>query len=208
MGAPKAVVKDANVNDEATARMQSVVGSKSHSQTNTLKTIQTMFEAAIHATEFERDRCRLEWLQTCVTTAIQMNFDGGAGGSSGGKKATTGGRKSKKANEDDAFVVPDNDDEDEDEHFERIGASDDDYVPSDENEDVHKVPVATRKQRRNDAAKKVPAYDFQIPEGAGPKAVAKHFNSLPAVSSARLVLQDGYFARSFFFPNKESFNVS
>ncbi|KAI9495165.1 hypothetical protein BDB00DRAFT_945510 [Zychaea mexicana] len=202
MPSAKHIINDDELKQVATARMKSVVGGKSHSASNTLRTVASMFEAASSAAEFDRERCMLEWLQTCVTTAVEMAF-----AEADGKpiKPTTG---TKQPDPEESFVV-----EERGLTYDKIGASDDDYVPSDEDAIVPAAPSKkkknnNRRRRKEEEDQLVPeeakGADAFIPPGAGSKAVVKYFTQQQGGPST--ILSNGYYARSYFFPSKESFN--
>lgn len=196
------IVRDSVLNKEANARLKTVLSNKSHSPNNTIRTVKTMFEQAIQACDRDKERCMLQWLQVCVTTAVDMAFDEGSSESNTkpAKRATNKQQSGSKrqGNDDDDFVVP--------ERYDRIGESDDDYVPSDEDEAI--VPAAP--QRKNNGGgkgkngRKAPAFSMEIDEGAGSKAVIKYFTQ----NGTSAALKNGYFAQSYFFPSKESYNAS
>lgn len=180
---------DDELKQEATARLKTVVGSKSHSASNTLRTIRSMFDAALEACEFERERSMVEWLQTCVSTAVEMGLNEATG-----HKQVKRPVKEEDKDEDEA-VVPDS-------HRHPSGASDDEYVPSEEDQLVpSSKPIQRRKQRVEAQVEMLRVLD----PGSGSKAVVQH---LAAQASPSSVLKKGYFVKSYFFPSKDSFNAS
>ncbi|KAI8331224.1 hypothetical protein BC941DRAFT_439372 [Chlamydoabsidia padenii] len=128
----------------------------------------------------------------------------------------------------DSECVDDDDDDAESIEYHAIGASDDDYVPSgyedDQVGDDQQVPTVTttkkkKKEKENDKddeTKKKTAVRRKkeedqppfIQPNAGPKAVVSYFTlAHPLAASEKSGLSLGYFAKSYFFPSKESFNA-
>ncbi|KAL0089251.1 hypothetical protein J3Q64DRAFT_1727759 [Phycomyces blakesleeanus] len=147
MASSNVLMKDQNLKDQASARLKTVLTSKSHSPTNTIKTVQQMFEAALKG-KSGRERHLIEWLQICVSSAIHMAFlidepekqqpssdrsiptpQKKPSGTKEKKKAPRATRK-KRNSDDDAFVVPDT--EDDDPPYRGSVSSDDEYLPSDD----------------------------------------------------------------------------
>ncbi|KAI9248540.1 hypothetical protein BDA99DRAFT_524964 [Phascolomyces articulosus] len=204
MPSAKQIINDDHLKQSVTQRMKTVVGSKSHSPSNTIRTVASMFEAASAAAEFDRERCMLEWLQTCVTSAVEMAF-AEANGTVPTMKAQ------KEPDPEEPFVV-----EERGLRYDRIGASDDEYVPSDDDDAI--VPAKTKPARKNNKGgrkKKTDEEDQLVPEeakgadayispGAGSKAVVKYFAQQQGGPST--IMTNGYYARSYFFPSKQSFN--
>ncbi|KAG2219349.1 hypothetical protein INT45_011257 [Circinella minor] len=200
MPSAKQIINDDHLKQSVTARMKTVVGAKSHSASNTIRTVASMFDAASQACEFDRERCMLEWLQTCVTTAVEMALAEANGETI---------KPQKQPDPEEPFVV-----EERGLRYDRIGASDDEYVPSGEEDAV--VPAAPSKKKQNGRKKKKKEEEDQlVPEeakgasafisrGAGSKAVVKYFTQQQGGPSS--ILSDGYYARSYFFPSKDSFN--
>jgi hypothetical protein len=128
---------------ELTTEFNSTLSNKSSSASNTLRTIDQIFDAASSVCSSSVDRDVVNWLRICVQIAVKQGLDANRtsppsktkspGGASSGKKS-----RSKKS-EDDGFVVPDK--ADELEHH-QLGASDDDYEPlsADEDDDEY-VPT-------------------------------------------------------------------
>ncbi|KAI8391671.1 uncharacterized protein BYT42DRAFT_557662 [Radiomyces spectabilis] len=120
-------------------------------------------------------------------------------------------------------VVPVLDTSTDDERLDRIGESDDDYIPSDENDDTSCPPSPTDyqqvpKPRRSSPRKKSSTKDQEVPDytpavsavkaGGGPKAIAKYFVTLnQGAGLSSDILPDDYFINAFFFPSKDSFNA-
>ncbi|KAI8142901.1 hypothetical protein BJV82DRAFT_612671 [Fennellomyces sp. T-0311] len=196
MPSAKQIIDDDYMKQAATARLKSVVGSKSHSPSNTLRTVASMFDAASAACEFQRERCMLEWLQTCVTTAVEMAFAEANG---------TAVKPSKGPDPEEEFVQ-----QEPKSRYYRIGDSDDDFVPSDEDAIVPAAPKKkpNRRKRKEEEDQLVPdeakGASSVISAGAGSKAVVKYFTQQQGGPSA--AMGNGYYARSYFFPSKESFN--
>lgn len=236
-----------------------------------------MFEEASKTCHHERDRALIDWLQTCVYTAVEFGLDPisaeakisekpkVSNGKGSSDRGVTQSKTKKKTNNSEPVRDHEEEDsewDDEEYGYDRIGESDDDYVPTDDDEGV--VPAIKKKlpgrktsatpasppakktyggtkktstsgggsssddtKKTKVSRKKKSDPDDQVvptsspgkneatipivPEGAGAKALTKYFNDIPiagVTSSSADILPNGYFARAFFFPSKDSFNVS
>lgn len=245
MKSASGIVKDKELKHEASNQFSKLLSSKSHSPSNTLRTINQMFDEAAKTCHFDRERALIEWLQTCVCSAVEFGLDPSSAQDKiytekppMGKKTSSSERGvAQSKNKKKPFVVQDPEDEWDDEEFgyDRIGNSDDDYVPSDDEGVVPKKQTAGRKssatketpsstetetkkpkparKKKDDqvvpASKKKEASFPVIKEGAGASALHKYIQDIPCVNATSSdVLTNGYFARAFFFPSKDSFNVS
>lgn len=217
------ILNDKELKQEATRHIQKLVSNKSNSPSNTLRTINSMFESASKACHFDRERALIDWLQTCVSTAVELALDPTEKPYVGAESPKTetkteskpGSHKSKgvKASKPKPKPVVDDDaswveDDDED----PLGDSEDDYLPDDNDGDEAVVPGKETEKRKKPAKKdqRVPKTKEEtklslLKEGAGFKAVHKYFNDME--TSTNSVLTSGYFAKAFFFPSKDSFNA-
>ncbi|KAG1463947.1 hypothetical protein G6F56_005182 [Rhizopus delemar] len=218
------ILNDKELKQEATRHIQKLVSNKSNSPSNTLRTINSMFESASKACHFDRERALIDWLQTCVSTAVELALDPTEKPYVGAESPKTetkteskpGSHKSKgvKASKPKPKPVVDDDaswveDDDED----PLGDSEDDYLPDDNDGDEAVVPGKETEKRKKPAKKdqRVPKTKEEtklslLKEGAGFKAVHKYFNDME--TSTNSVLTSGYFAKAFFFPSKDSFNAN
>lgn len=206
--------KDHHLKQEATQELTKLLGSRSNSPKNTLRMVNTMFETASKACHHSKERALIDWLQTCVSTAMQLSIDPNSVLSEKPRKASA---KNQAADETDVSW-----EEDDGERY--IGDSDEDYMPSDDDAVVpskkKKSDTKTSRKKKNQDQVVPPSppkssKDAVIPvlkEGAGAKALQKYFADLESnqivPKSTSNALADGYFVRAFFFPSKDSFNVS
>lgn len=209
-------MNDDTLKQDATSRIKSLLGSKSHSVNNTMRTVNTMFDAARQACEFDRERCMIEWLETCVTMAIQMGLQEASGGTTTTAVPSTYDKigASEEEEEEEDAVVPQPSNKPRRKQQQRRQRknrdSDEEYRPSfDDDDDAESFTQVTYQKNNNNNnnepqvfKKKGDELVSAIQPGAGAGAVLKHFNA------SSVALQNGYFARSYFFPSKESFNVS
>lgn len=206
-------MNDDTLKQDATSRIKTLLGSKSHSVSNTMRTVKTMFDAARQACEFDRERCMIDWLETCVTMAVQMGLKEASGG--GGDAAAVPSTydkigASEEEDEEDAVVPQPSSKPRRKQQPPRRQRknhdSDEEYRPSFDDDDDDFTPVTYKEDKKNNEPpvfkKKGDELVSAIQPGAGAGAVLKHFNT------SSVALQNGYFARSYFFPSKESFNVS
>ncbi|RCI07031.1 Mitochondrial cardiolipin hydrolase [Rhizopus stolonifer] len=221
--------KDQQLKYDATQELTQLLGSKSHSPNNTLRIINTMFESASKACHLERERALIDWLQVCVSTAVQYNLDPSRLETEKPKPRSEPAKK--KTNDKEEAETDVSWEEDDGERYEYIGDSDDDYMPSGNDADgVVPKQKKTRKSGTKTSPKKAPRkkknQDQEVPssppktskqavipvldEGAGPKALQKYFADLESkdvLPKSTSALAQGYFVRSFFFPSKDSFNA-
>lgn len=247
MKSASSLAKDKELKNDAANELSKLLSAKSHSPSNTVRTINQMFEEAAKSCHFDRERALIEWLQTCVSTAVEFGLDPSAAQDKiytekppiGNKKTSSdrGVTQSKPKNKP-VVQEPEEDTEWDDEEFgyDRIGHSDDDYVPTDDEalvpkkqpgrkaspkkktessssstEAETKKPKAARKKKDDQvvpASKKDASFPV-IKEGAGSTALHKYIQDIPTIkATSNDVLDNGYFARAFFFPSKDSFNVT
>ncbi|KAI8878907.1 phospholipase D/nuclease [Backusella circina FSU 941] len=192
--------KDHDLQDEAKSHLSKLVAGKSSSASNTMKMIKQLFDTASKNAKFDHERALLVWLETCVMTTISSAFQEEVVSekppTTASKKQKTSSNKKKQASE-----------TDEEEDYDRLGDSDDDYVPSDTDAMVPNGPTKTTTKKKtkktsSDNDQEVPI----IPEGAGTKEVVKYFTGI-TTASASDIMPKGYFVKSYFFPSKESFNA-
>ncbi|CDS12839.1 hypothetical protein LRAMOSA05023 [Lichtheimia ramosa] len=208
----KLIMNDDTLKQDATSRIKTLLGSKSHSVNNTMRTVNTMFDAARQACEFDRERCMIDWLETCVTMAVQMGLKEASGG--GGDAAAVPSTydkigASEEEDEEDAVVPQPSSKPRRKQQPPRRQRknhdSDEEYRPSFDDDDDDFTPVTYKEDKKNNEPpvfkKKGDELVSAIQPGAGAGAVLKHFNA------SSVALQNGYFARSYFFPSKESFNA-
>lgn len=232
--------RNQTLKQEATDEFVKLLSKKSNSPSNTVRTINSLFESTIAANKKDRDL--LEWLQVLVNTTVKYGLDPTSiktptpmsekplpsPTKQSPKKST--GKKTTSSSSDDTDVSWEEDDGD---RYEYIGSSDDDYTPSDGDDAVvpgkkhttrksspSKKPIRRKKKLQDqtvpDSPPKSPnKKEATIPvikEGAGPKALTKYFLDMDTTSikssKAAAALPQGFYARSFFFPSKDSFNVS
>lgn len=129
------IASEPDFRKELTREFNATLSSKSSSASNTLRTVDQMFDAAAQICSHSSDKDLIKWLHTCVSLAVKQGLDENVGGGSPKPKSTSGSgsaikRKSQKS---DSFIVPD-DKVDELEH-QQLGASDDDYDPASGDED-------------------------------------------------------------------------
>lgn len=244
MKSAASIEKDQALKSDATKEFAKLVSAKSNSANNTMRMVNEIFKSASGSCHLDRERALIDWLQVCVSTAVEFALDpekAGAVSSAAynekkplATKSVPSPKKAAKKNKklDDYESETDVSwEEDDGERYDLIGSSDDEYVPS-----LDDGVVPSKKQRpsrKSDTKpKKTPRkkknQDQTVPdsppkntkeatiplikEGAGPKALQKYFADLENIdpgfkSSSSPVLAGGYFARAFFFPSKDSFNV-
>jgi hypothetical protein len=260
MKSANSIQEDRELKSEASKEISKLIASKSHSPANTMRTINSMFESASKACHLDRERALIEWLQVCVSTALEFGLDSTV---TPPKSTITTRTVLPASPKKKPLIVKEEEDyetdvsweEEDGERYELIGSSDDDYVPSDNDDDYVPsdnadayvpsanddaiVPSKKKPATRKSGTKKTPSpaktprkkknqgqvvppsppkassKEATIPvikEGAGSKALQKYFLDLESkniglTSSRTSALQNGYFARAFFFPSKDSFNV-
>ncbi|KAG2185514.1 hypothetical protein INT44_002307 [Umbelopsis vinacea] len=123
-----------------TTEFNSTLASKSSSPSNTLRTVEQMFDAASQVCHNSGDRDVVNWLRTTVLLAVKQGFDETGGSPSKPKSSSSSSAVKRKSNkyEEDGFIVPD--DADKIEHN-QLGASDDDYEPPSDEDDDEYVPT-------------------------------------------------------------------
>jgi hypothetical protein len=243
MKSASSIQEDKELKSGATQELSKLIAAKSHSPANTVRTINSMFESASKACHLDRERALIEWLQVCVSTALEFGLDPTAAPPKSVTTRTTekplpaSPKKKPVVKKEDEYETDVSWEEDDGERYELIGSSDDDYVPSDNDDAIvpsKKKPTTRtsgtkktsspsktpRKKKNQDqvvppSPPKASSKEATIPvikEGAGSKALQKYFLDLESknigvTSSGTSALQNGYFARAFFFPSKDSFNV-
>ncbi|KAI7890252.1 uncharacterized protein EV154DRAFT_552433 [Mucor mucedo] len=241
MKSASSLSKDAELKADASNQLAKLLSAKSHSPSNTLRTMNEMFAEAAKACHFDRERALIEWLQTCVSTVVEFGLDPASADNKiytekppiEQKKSSDRGVAQSK-NKKKPVQEPEESEWDDDEFgYDRIGHSDDDYCPSDEDDAVVpkkqpgrksspakkassssdtevKKPKAPRK-KKDDQVVPVSKKDATFPvikEGAGSKALHKYIQDIPCANALSSdALSNGYFARAFFFPSKDSFNA-
>lgn len=248
MQSASSLSKDTELKTDASNQLAKLLSTKSHSPANTLRTMNAMFAEAAKTCHFDRERALIEWLQTCVSTVVELGLDPASADTTKiytekppieQKKSSDRGVTQSKTKKKPVKEVQDESEWDDDEFgYDRIGPSDDDYCPTDEDEEASvplkkqpgrkssptknatsssnsdtaepKKPKAPRK-KKDDQVVPVSKRDATFPvikEGAGSKALHKYIQDIPCASAlASDALSNGYFARAFFFPSKDSFNV-
>lgn len=242
MKSASSISKDSELKSEASNQLTKLLSTKSHSPSNTLRTMNEMFEEATKACHFDRERALIEWLQTCVSSVVEFGLDPSAAENKiytekppiiDKKKSSDRGVAQSKNKKKTAQEPEESEWDDEEFGYDRIGHSDDDYLATDDEGIVPKKqpprkssptkkassstdtetkkPKAPRK-KKDDQLVPVSKRDATFPvikEGAGSKALHKYIQDIPCASTLSSdVLSNGYFARAFFFPSKDSFNVS
>ncbi|KAI8978508.1 hypothetical protein BDB01DRAFT_844180 [Pilobolus umbonatus] len=248
----QSISEDTELKSKATDQIVKLLSSKSTSPTNTMKTVRSIFASAQNACHFERERALLQWVEVCVSHAFAQAMNSEVVISSNKKPQPRKVEPKTKKNENSRLSNISDSEYDEEDGYNRqslLGDSDDDYCPTDDdNEGIVPVQRPARKKQADKTtgekkATKKKAGDKKVEEGklaempseniptvtkpkpkkkkedqvvpeaelqplvaigAGPKAVQKYFQTL---SPNNIVLSDGYFAKSFFFPSKISFHA-
>ncbi|CEG76273.1 hypothetical protein RMATCC62417_11191 [Rhizopus microsporus] len=207
------ISNDAELKQEASQHIKRLISNKSNSPSNTLRTVNTIFESASKACHFDRERALVEWMQVCVVSAVESALNGDKYPMSEkpvSEKPVKEEKKNQRIDDDDDLSWREEEEDFEDES----GDSDDDYVPPKvDDDDVNAiVPVMdTPKKKKSPRKKKngdqvVPSNETAlsvVKEGAGAKTIHKYFLDMTSSNS----LPNGYFAKAFFFPSKESFKA-
>lgn len=229
--------RDPELKDATSNQLSKLLAGKSNSPSNTLRTINQMFDEASKQCHFDRERDLIQWLQVCVTTATQFGLDPSAAEAQISEKPVSNNKRGVNQSKPTKKPVVNDEDEDWDDEeygYDRIGASDDDYCPTDDdavvpskqrparksspktNGTASSPPKTSRKKKTSEDDQVVPGKKKSneatfplIKEGAGAKALQKYIIDLPSVKalSSTDILPNGYFARAFFFPSKDSFQV-
>lgn len=236
MKSASSLKRDPELRDDTKNQLAKLLASKSHSASNTLRTMNQMFEEASESCHFERERALIEWLQVCVTTAVEFGLDPTAAEAKidNEKQPSATSRGAKQSKPAKQPIVDEDEWDDEEYGYDHIGESDDDYCPTDEDDGV--VPIKKKPARKSSPSKtnttptspprkkKSDSEDQVVPdkkkkneasfpllkEGAGAKALQKYIMDIESVHavSSNDILPNGYFARAFFFPSKDSFTVN
>lgn len=186
------IVHSASLKKEVSGYMTSNLKGKSHSASNTRRTVQQIIDTAIKTRKTDKEKDVLRWVQFCVDTCLSQQDEGGQTSKKQGKE--------QEKNESSGYHV--------------IGESDDDFVPSEDDQQVpesdkKKKKKKTEQQQKPTRRKKEDDQPPFIQPNAGSKAVVSYFSSAhPVAASDKNGVASGYFAKSYFFPSKESFNVS
>ncbi|KAI9475856.1 MAG: hypothetical protein EXX96DRAFT_601716 [Benjaminiella poitrasii] len=271
MRSAESIHADTELKANATKEISRLLSSKSHSSSNTIRTMNTIFESASKACHLERERALIEWLQVCVSTAVKFGLSNSdqemfvysekplpavnpnttTTATANRSDKTKTNNNNKKQYKKKTEYIHDNEsetevswEEDDGDRYEFIGSSDDDYVPTDHDDLIvpsgkrpntrksnsassasdtktTSPPKRVQRRKKKNQDQLVPASppkaskEATLPvlqEGAGSRAVQKYFVNLDTKelgisSSALSVLSNGYFARAFFFPSKDSFNA-
>ncbi|SAM05535.1 hypothetical protein [Absidia glauca] len=187
------IVHSASLKKEVSGYMTSSLKGKSHSASNTRRTVQQIIDTAIKTRKTDKEKDVLRWVQFCVDTCLSQQDEGGQ---TPKKQA-----KEQEQNDSSGYHV--------------IGESDDDFIPS---EDDQQVPDSDKKKKKKKDEKQQQQKPTRrkkeedqppfIQPNAGSKAVVSYFSSAhPVAASDKNGLSSGYFAKSYFFPSKESFNA-
>ncbi|KAI8335882.1 hypothetical protein BC941DRAFT_429656 [Chlamydoabsidia padenii] len=191
------IVHSGPLKKEVSGYMTSSLNSKSHSISNTRRTVQQIIDTAIKTRKSEKDKDVLRWVQFCVDTCLSQQEQ-----ESGGRKTSGSASKQKKTEveeENDAYESP---------GYHVIGDSDDDFVPSDDDQQVPDTDKKKKKKKQQQPNRRKKEEDQPpfIQPNAGAKSVVSYFSSAHP-DSAKSGLSSGHFAKSYFFPSKESFNA-
>ncbi|KAI8092597.1 uncharacterized protein BX664DRAFT_384143 [Halteromyces radiatus] len=207
------IMNTGSLRKEVSNYMTNSLNNKSHSVSNTRRTVQQILDAAINTRHNEKEKNVLRWVQFCVDTCLSQQVGATTANNSDQVKPTKKKQEKKKEKEDD--------DDADSIGYHVIGASDDDYVPSDSIDDdddqqVPSSPPAKKKTEKDDKKKKPTTTKKKkeedqppfIQPNAGAKAVVSYFSSShPVAASEKNGLASGHFIKSYFFPSKESFNA-
>ncbi|CAO3587737.1 unnamed protein product [Absidia cylindrospora] len=244
------ILNSGSLKKQVSDYMTSSLNNKSHSASNTKRTIQQIISTAINTRVTEKEKDVLKWVQFCVETCLsqqEQQQDGSSKARNSDKLTATPiseqqqNKSTKKPippkkNPASASASEDNEDDYDDDYdsigYHVIGASDDDYLPSD-NDDDHdnqqvpdstsskkpkdnddqQVPTTPPKKKKDDKKKPTRRKKEEdqppfIQPHAGFKAVLSYFSTAhPIAASEKNGLSSGHFAKSYFFPSKESFNA-
>ncbi|KAI8884014.1 phospholipase D/nuclease [Backusella circina FSU 941] len=143
MASASHIMKNESLRVESTGQVYKLISNKSNSPTNTMKTLNSLFDAATKNATFGRERALIEWLQVCVKATVEAGLnipvEPPSLPTSRGIKQSKPKKKTSKDNDEAEWV------EEEEERYELIGESDDDYVPSSDHDAV--VPKTKKKTR-------------------------------------------------------------
>ncbi|ORZ21080.1 hypothetical protein BCR42DRAFT_320634 [Absidia repens] len=243
------IVNSGSLKKQVSDYMVSSLNNKSHSASNTKRTIQQIISTAINTRATEKEKDVLKWVQFCVETCLsqqEQQQDGSSKSRNSDKltatpiseqqqnKSVSPTKKPISPKKNHTSASEDNEDDYDDDYdsigYHVIGASDDDYVPSDDDDDSQEVPDSANSKKPNgDDDQQVPATPPKkkkddkkkptrrkkeedqppfIQPHAGSKAVLSYFSTAhPIAASEKNGLSSGHFAKSYFFPSKESFNA-
>jgi PLD-like domain len=214
-----------------TTEFNSTLANKSSSPSNTLRTVEQMFDAATQVCHNSNDRDVVNWLRTCVLLAVKQGFDETGASPSKPKSSSSSSavkRKSKKY-EEDGFIVPDDADKIEHAH---LGASDDDYDPPSDDDDDEYVPTdedavvpdtkpskPSSPRGKRGSGQKSATKSTKIPED-GLNHSRKAGEVFPSKDDShrqdkqqqiqkyhQMSFPKGNFVQSYFFPSKESYSA-
>ncbi|CAO3657274.1 unnamed protein product [Mucor hiemalis] len=141
--------RDPELKDATSNQLSKLLAGKSNSSSNTLRTINQMFDEASKQCHFDRERDLIQWLQVCVTTAAQFGLDPSAAEAQISEKPVSNDKRGVNQSKPTKKPVVDDEDEDWDNEeygYDRIGASDDNYCPT--NDDAV-VPSKQRPARKS-----------------------------------------------------------
>ncbi|KAL7311318.1 hypothetical protein PS15m_009096 [Mucor circinelloides] len=157
MKSSASIEKSRELKNDATKEFAKLVSAKSHSPSNTMRTLNDIFKSASGACHLDRERALIDWLQVCVSTAVEFALDPEKANSvdnekplpTSPKKQTSAPKKSSKKQQPQEDEYEDETDvsweEDDGDRYEMIGSSDDDYVPSMDDGVVPSKPRPSRK---------------------------------------------------------------
>jgi hypothetical protein len=213
-----------------TTEFNSTLANKSSSPSNTLRTVEQMFDAASQVCHNSGDRDVVNWLRTCVLLAVKQGFDETGGSPSKPKSSSSSSavkRKSKK-NDEDGFIVPDDADKLEHEH---LGASDDDYeppsgeedddeyVPTDEDAVVPDTKPSSPRGKRGSGQKGAKKATTKMPEDGlshskksgevfpSKNDTQRHEKQQQMQQYHQMSFPKGSFIQAYFFPSKDSYSA-
>ncbi|ORX54364.1 phospholipase D/nuclease [Hesseltinella vesiculosa] len=205
---------------------------KSHSVNNTRRTVQQVFDVSIEQSRSAQQKQMLQWMRFCVDTCLGFQEDGSDNATpkpTQDKDDATVPATQKRAVKKTAPRYDVIDDSDDNYEPSDGGEDSDAYVPvhdaldnahdvdSDSDADDQAVPDSEKKKpaKKKPAAsktkttrKKEPDLPPFIQPNAGAKAVTSYFTTTHAdAASTKNGLGNGYYAKAYFFPSKESFNA-
>jgi hypothetical protein len=215
-----------------TTQFNSTLSNKSSSASNTLRTIEQMFNAAVQVCNNSNDRDVVSWLRTCVVLAVKQGLDENGPTPSKPKSSsgTSAVKKKNKKSKDDGFIKPEDADKLEHQH---LGASDDDYEPpsgkEDDDDDDEYIPsdedaiVPDTKPSKSASPKPKKANGAKKPSKV-PEDGLNHSKTVTEVFPAKdnshrqekqqkiekyhqINFPKGTFIQSYFFPSKDSYSA-
>ncbi|KAI8638112.1 hypothetical protein BD408DRAFT_423472 [Parasitella parasitica] len=172
MKSSASIKNDHGLKTDATKEFAKLVSAKSNSPSNTARMVNDIFKSASGACHLDRERALIDWLQVCVSTAIEFCLDPEKAKNNGytqkpapnpklpKQPAPSSAKKNKKQQKEEEEEYELETDvsweEDDGERYDLIGSSDDDYVPSIDDGVVPSKPLPSRKSRKDSAPAKAP----------------------------------------------------